>query len=150
MPRRSRSARSSFFQRRPSTSTSPASGSVSPSQISIVVVFPAPLGPSSPKHSPRATARSRPSTATTSPYAFRRPATRSAGPAVVLVEVIHQSSASERATATAAATTQEWTDSVVIRPFPLLPLFLTTLRGTTAAPPPATRESLPDHGRRSP
>src|SRR4051812_8603636 len=84
MPSRSRRARSSLCQRRPSTSTSPESGSVSPSQISIVVVLPAPLGPSNPKHSPLATVRSSPSTATTSPYALRRPATRSAGTAVVL------------------------------------------------------------------
>ena len=35
-----------------------------PSRISIVVVLPAPLGPSSPKHSPARTSRSRPSTAT--------------------------------------------------------------------------------------
>ena len=35
-----------------STSTSPGPAAVSPSQISMVVAFPAPLGPSSPKHSP--------------------------------------------------------------------------------------------------
>ena len=44
----------------------PASGVVSPSSISTVVVLPAPLGPSSPKHSPGHTSRSRPSTASTS------------------------------------------------------------------------------------
>ena len=53
-------------QFRPSSSTVPSSGTVSPSQISMVVVFPAPFGPSSPKHSPRATSRSSPSTACTS------------------------------------------------------------------------------------
>ena len=37
-----------------------------PSQISIVVVLPAPFGPRRPKHSPVRTSRSRPSTATTS------------------------------------------------------------------------------------
>ena len=52
MPSRWRSAGASDAQRSPSTSTSPASGSVSPSQISIVVVLPAPFGPSRPKHSP--------------------------------------------------------------------------------------------------
>jgi hypothetical protein len=46
---------------------------LSPSQISIVVVFPAPFGPSSPKHSPALTSRSRPSTAFTVPYALWRP-----------------------------------------------------------------------------
>src|SRR6185295_442889 len=73
MPRRCRSASESAFQCKPSSSTVPPSGSVSPSQISMVVVFPAPFGPSSPKHSPERTSRSRPSTATTSLYAFRRP-----------------------------------------------------------------------------
>ena len=37
----------------------------SPSRISMVVVLPAPFGPSRPKHSPRSTSRSRPSTAIT-------------------------------------------------------------------------------------
>ena len=37
----------------PSTSTSPLVAGSSPSRISIVVVLPAPLGPSRPKHSPR-------------------------------------------------------------------------------------------------
>ncbi len=63
----------------PRSSTVPASGAVSPSQISIVVVFPAPFGPSSPKHSPRMTSRSRPSIATTSANALSRPRSRSAG-----------------------------------------------------------------------
>ena len=66
MPSRCRSAGASEAQRSPSTSTSPESGSVSPSQISIVVVLPAPFGPSRPKHSPARTSSSMPSTATTS------------------------------------------------------------------------------------
>ncbi len=56
----------SVSQRSPSTSTSPESGVFRPSQISMVVVLPAPFGPRSPKHSPDRTSRSRPSTATTS------------------------------------------------------------------------------------
>ena len=55
-----------WAQSSPSTSTSPESAAVSPSQISMVVVLPAPLGPSRPKHSPGRTSSSRPSTATTS------------------------------------------------------------------------------------
>ena len=47
--------------------TSPASGASSPSRISMVVVLPAPFGPSRPKHSPRRTCSDSPSTATTSP-----------------------------------------------------------------------------------
>src|SRR5438874_1424124 len=70
MPRRWRRARSSRSHRMPSTSTLPPVASVSPSRISTVVVLPAPLGPSRPKHSPRGTSRSRPSTATSSPYFF--------------------------------------------------------------------------------
>src|SRR2546427_5533852 len=76
MPRRDLSAASSFPQRLPSTSTSPEVGSSSPSRISTVVVLPAPLGPSSPKVSPRAISRSSPLTASTVPlrllYRFRR------------------------------------------------------------------------------
>ncbi len=61
--------------RSPSTSTSPASGAVSPSQNSIVVVLPAPFGPSRPKHSPAWTSSAILLTATTSSYAFRSPLT---------------------------------------------------------------------------
>ena len=39
-----------MFHRSPSTPTSPESGAVNPSQISMVVVLPAPLGPRRPKH----------------------------------------------------------------------------------------------------
>ena len=44
--------RASRDQLQPSTCTVPASGSLRPSRISTVVVFPAPLGPRRPKHSP--------------------------------------------------------------------------------------------------
>src|SRR5689334_3688428 len=73
MPRRARSAVASRSHRCPSTSTSPASGARRPSRISIVVVFPAPFGPSNPKHSPRRTVRSRPFTAVTAPYLLTTP-----------------------------------------------------------------------------
>src|SRR5690606_23611084 len=63
---------------RPSTSTAPASGSISPSRISIVVVLPAPFGPSRPNRSPVCTSRSRPATATPSPYRLRSPRQRTA------------------------------------------------------------------------
>src|SRR5580765_7073769 len=81
MPRRSRSSRSCVPHRRPRTTTSPSSGVLRPSQISMVVVFPAPFGPSSPKHSPALTSRWRPSTAVTSEYRLRRSLTRRAGAA---------------------------------------------------------------------
>src|SRR6266571_8582954 len=81
MPKRSRSAR--VFEPPvhaiPRISTSPRSGAVSPSRISMVVVFPAPLGPSSPKHSRALTVRSSPATATTSAYRFASPAQRMGG-----------------------------------------------------------------------
>src|SRR5690348_2900136 len=82
MPRCSRRARppASSDHCIPSTSTCPASGRVSPSRISIVVVFPAPLGPRSPKHSPRWMVRSSPATAVTSSYFLTSPAVRIAGP----------------------------------------------------------------------
>src|SRR3984957_12615012 len=79
MPMRCRSSFAPVRQLSPSNSTSPASAVVNPSQISIVVVLPAPFGPSSPKHSPFATSRSRPSTATTSAKALRRTRRRNAG-----------------------------------------------------------------------
>src|SRR2546427_1446884 len=81
MPRRSRSARvlAPAVHRLPRISTSPRSGGVSPSRISMVVVLPAPLGPSSPKHSRALTVRSSPATATTSAYRFTSPAQRMGG-----------------------------------------------------------------------
>src|ERR1043166_3002445 len=56
----------------PRTTTSPPSFGVSPSRISIVVVLPAPFGPSMPKHSPRLTSRSTPFTEGTSGYFLTR------------------------------------------------------------------------------
>src|ERR1700679_992300 len=79
MPIRWRSSFSALAQFNPSSSTVPLSGRVSPSQISMVVVFPAPFGPKRPKHSPRVTSRSRPSTATTSAKDLRRPRSSSDG-----------------------------------------------------------------------
>ena len=51
----------------PKTVAVPESGSRRPSRISIVVVLPAPFGPSMPKTSPRPTWKLTPSTALTSP-----------------------------------------------------------------------------------
>src|SRR5262249_5179806 len=66
----------------PLTDTAPASGRRAPAIMWMVVVLPAPLGPSSPKVSPRASSRLTPSTATTRPYALRSPLARiMAGPA---------------------------------------------------------------------
>ena len=52
MPSNSRSSRSCPCQVMPRISTSPDVGASSPSRISMVVVLPAPFGPSNPKHSP--------------------------------------------------------------------------------------------------
>ena len=54
---------------------SPASGRVSPSIISSVVVLPAPFGPRRPKTSPEATVRSTPATASTFGNCLRSPRT---------------------------------------------------------------------------
>src|SRR3569623_245560 len=59
----------------PASSMLPPSGSIRPSSRRSVVVLPAPLGPSRPKHSPRRTVRSRPRTTSVSPYFFVRPRT---------------------------------------------------------------------------
>src|SRR5688500_18880616 len=58
---------------RPSSSTSPASRARSPHTIEIVVVLPAPLGPSRPYVSPGAIANPTPSTARRSPNDFLSP-----------------------------------------------------------------------------
>ena len=63
----------------PRTRTVPCWGRRNPSQVSSVVVLPAPLGPRTAVIEPRATVRSRPSTATLSPYAIRSPRTSTAG-----------------------------------------------------------------------
>src|SRR5712691_2876610 len=63
---------------RPSTLAVPESGLRSPSIISRVVVFPAPLGPSRPKNSPAPTSRQTPSAATVSPYRLRRSSAKTA------------------------------------------------------------------------
>src|SRR3974377_1330958 len=61
-----------FCGSKPQTETRPPSGTRSPSMISIVLVFPAPLGPSRPNTSPSATEKLRPRTASTSPYLLTR------------------------------------------------------------------------------
>src|SRR6185436_18432793 len=57
----------------PSTRAVPPVGSDSPNSIRMVVVLPAPLGPSKPKTSPCWTVRSSASTAVKSPYCLVRP-----------------------------------------------------------------------------
>src|SRR5690606_7278729 len=66
---------------RPRISISPASGTVSPSSISIVVVLPAPFGPRSARQVPRTSRRSRPSTAVSEPNRFTSPVARTASDA---------------------------------------------------------------------
>src|SRR5688572_27576487 len=57
----------------PMTDADPASGASSVASIRMVVVLPAPFGPSTPYTEPPRTARSTPSTARTSPNLFTRP-----------------------------------------------------------------------------
>src|SRR5205823_9252635 len=59
----------------PTSLIDPAFGSVRPRQQRSVVVLPAPLGPSRPKHSPRWIEKSRPFTTSLSPYDLRKPTT---------------------------------------------------------------------------
>jgi len=66
----------------PNTRASPVSGRVSPSSMSTVVDFPAPLGPSRATTSPGAITRSRSATASTVPYRLRNPRSATAAPAV--------------------------------------------------------------------
>ena len=77
---------------RPSTDTVPASGSSSPSSMSIVVDFPAPLGPSSATVSPASMSTSMPRTACTSPPGVRndfvRPCSRMPVASAVVGEIM--------------------------------------------------------------
>src|SRR6185437_542825 len=67
-PTRGRSARASRTGSRPRTRTVPWSGRRYPSQISMVVVLPAPFGPKMPVTAPRAALSVSPSTAVVWPY----------------------------------------------------------------------------------
>ena len=60
-------ARTASCGERPNTVTAPASGRLSPRIMSMVVVLPAPLGPSKATVSPASMARSMPRTARTTP-----------------------------------------------------------------------------------
>src|SRR4051794_16447254 len=62
----------------------PASGRSKPAIMRRQVVLPEPDGPSSVKNSPRRMSMSTPSTATTSPYGLRTPASRMSGGSTVM------------------------------------------------------------------
>src|SRR4051794_1001233 len=74
LPKRARVARST---RSPCQRTEPASGSSTPRMMRIVVVLPAPFGPTKPNSCPGSTVNDSPSSATTSPYRRARSATSS-------------------------------------------------------------------------
>src|SRR5690348_784286 len=78
-PTRGRSARASRTGSRPRTRTVPWSGRRYPSQISTVVVLPAPFGPRMPVTSPRAALSVSPSTAVVWPYRLTSPPISTAG-----------------------------------------------------------------------
>src|SRR5581483_2480262 len=67
----------------PKTATRPASGITRPTMLRIRVLLPAPLGPSSPRHSPPRTARLTPFTAVVWPKRFTSDSTWSGGGGVV-------------------------------------------------------------------
>ena len=71
---------------RPRTEIAPESGTCRPSIISIVVVLPAPFGPSRPKISPFRTWNETPPTALTVPYDFRTSSTAMTASASVAPE----------------------------------------------------------------
>ena len=74
-PTRARAWRACAGMSRPSSRMRPASGSTSPRIAFSVVLLPAPLGPSRPKHSPRRTAKSSPSIASTPAKRLTNPET---------------------------------------------------------------------------
>src|SRR4029077_5804711 len=65
---------------KPSTHTSPAVGTAKPVSIRMVVVFPAPLGPSRPTHSPASTRKLRSTTAWRSPNRLASARVSTTGP----------------------------------------------------------------------
>src|SRR5215475_15568618 len=86
-PTRGRSARASAAGSMPRTATVPASGRRYPSQISIVVVLPAPFGPRTAVTAPRLARRLSPSTAALCPYRLTRSRISTAGVSVTLASV---------------------------------------------------------------
>src|SRR5918998_2989661 len=70
-----RSSARSFSGLRPSTSTSPPEGRRAPTRAFIRVVFPDPLGPTSPNTVPSGTVRSTPRNASIFPYRLVSPST---------------------------------------------------------------------------
>ena len=86
-PTRGRSARASATGSRPRTATVPASGRRYPSQISIVVVLPAPFGPSTAVTVPRRARRLSPSTAVVCPYRLTRSQISTAGVSLTLASL---------------------------------------------------------------
>src|SRR5690348_2547674 len=86
-PTRGRSARASATGSMPRTATVPASGRRYPSQISMVVVLPAPFGPSTAVTAPRPARRLSPSTAAVCPYRLTRSRISTAGVSVTLASL---------------------------------------------------------------
>src|SRR5690348_4217829 len=86
-PTRGRRARASVTGSSPSTVTRPASGRRYPSQISMVVVLPAPFGPSTAVTAPRCARRLSPSTAAVCPYRLTRSRISTAGVSLTLASV---------------------------------------------------------------
>jgi hypothetical protein len=66
-PTRMRASRAARGTGAPTSSIVPPSGSIRPRQQRSVVVLPAPLGPSSPKHSPRRMSNDNPRTTSLPP-----------------------------------------------------------------------------------
>src|SRR5262249_57049982 len=86
-PTRGRSARAAATGSMPRTATVPASGRRYPSQISMVVVLPAPFGPSTAVTAPRPARRLSPSTAAVCPYRLTRSQISTAGGSLTLARV---------------------------------------------------------------
>src|SRR5215475_5184045 len=86
-PTRGRSARASATGSMPRTATVLASGRRYPSQISMVVVLPAPFGPSTAVTAPRPARRLSPSTAAVRPYRLTRSQISTAGVSLTLASV---------------------------------------------------------------
>src|SRR5207342_3459208 len=82
-----RTASGSAARSWPATRISPPSAPIRVDRICTMVVFPAPLGPSSEKIVPSATVRSMPSSTTLSPNDFRSPETETAVRVAIIVVI---------------------------------------------------------------
>src|SRR6185312_8418700 len=106
----------------PRISMVPDVGVARPIKHLIVVVFPAPFGPRNPKKDPRATVRSRPSTAGFAPYSFFKSRTTMAGEISMKVFLLSSRISGRSKYAGAAAIRPPWRGETLRHPLRFPPV----------------------------